>query len=438
MLAIVKISRKDKKMRVEMKRFLVAFFVFSVCANLTVLSIAEEMLTWQDCVKEAAKNHPDLISAQESIKQSEASKKITTSTIFPQIDASASGSTTETAGKATDSYKYGVSGSQLLFDGFKTSNNINAASENIKAAQFSYKFTSSEVRLNLRTAFINLLKAQELLKITKEIYDIRRNNLMLITLRYESGLEHKGALLNAEANLAQSQYEISQANRSLEVAQRELTKEMGRTKFEPISVTRDFNVQDSALDKPDFEALVNNHPSLGKLIAQRNSASFSIKSAEANFYPSLSAQAGANKSSSRWPPEDDQWNAGLSVSVPIFEGGLRLAQVDQAKAVFNQAVANERSTKDALVVALEQMWADLQDAVDSVGVQQKFLQAAQERANIAEAQYSLGLIQFDNWTIIEDNLVSAKKSFLNAQVNALQAEANWLGAKGDTLEYAQK
>ncbi|MDD2653704.1 MAG: TolC family protein, partial [Candidatus Omnitrophica bacterium] len=259
-----------------------------------------------------------------------------------------------------------------------------------------------------------------------------------ITLRYESGLEHKGALLNAEANLAQSQYEISQANRSLEVAQRELTKEMGRTKFEPISVTRDFNVQDSALDKPDFEALVNNHPSLGKLIAQRNSASFSIKSAEANFYPSLSAQAGANKSSSRWPPEDDQWNAGLSVSVPIFEGGLRLAQVDQAKAVFNQAVANERSTKDALVVALEQMWADLQDAVDSVGVQQKFLQAAQERANIAEAQYSLGLIQFDNWTIIEDNLVSAKKSFLNAQVNALQAEANWLGAKGDTLEYAQK
>jgi outer membrane protein TolC len=61
--------------------------------------------------------------------------------------------------------------------------------------------------------------------------------------------------------------------------------------------------------------------------------------------------------------------------------------------------------------------------------------AAEERAKIAEAQYSLGLLQFDNWTIIEDNLVSAKKAFIDAQANALLAEANWVMAKGETLEY---
>jgi len=69
-------------------------------------------------------------------------------------------------------------------------------------------------------------------------------------------------------------------------------------------------------------------------------------------------------------------------------------------------------------------------------VQRKFLEAAQERARIAEAQYSLGLIQFDNWTIIEDDLVGTKKAFLDTQANALLAEANWISAKGETLEYA--
>jgi len=406
--------------------------------------MAEETLTWQNCVKEAAKNHPDLISAEESVKQSEASKKITTSTLFPQINSNLDASTAKTSvttsgtttSKTSDTYTYGVNGTQLLFDGFKTRDNVKAASENIKAAQYNYRFTSSEVRLRLRTAFINLLKAQELLNITGEISKIRRSNLQLITLRYESGNEHKGAVLNAEANLAEAEFEITQARRALEVAQRQLLKEMGRTQFSPVRVEGVFAVNDMALEKPDFEVLAKNNPSIGKLAAQTNAASFGIKSAEANFLPQLSAQAGANRSSSQWPPQNDQWNTGLALTFPMFEGGLRLAEVAQAKALFNQAQANERSARDGVILTLEQTWVALQDAVDSVQVQKKFLIAAEERGKIAEAQYSLGLVQFDNWTIIEDDLVRAKKTFLDTQANALLAEASWIQAKGETLEYA--
>ena len=408
--------------------------------------IAEEILTWQDCVKEAQKNHPDLISAEENVKQLEASKKITASTLFPQIDSNVGGSTVKTTtttsgtttSKTTDTYTYGVTATQLIFDGTKTINDVKAASENLKAAQFSYRFTSTEVRLRLRTAFISLLKAQELLNITEEIYNIRRGNLELITLRYESGLEHKGALLNAQANLAQAQFEIAQAKRILEVVQRQLIKEMGRTQVSPLRAQGEFKVNEAALEKPDFEALTKNNPFLEKLIAQKNAAAFGIKSAQANFFPELSAQTGANRKSSRWPPQDDQWDAGLTLSFPVFEGGLRLAEVAQAKAIFNQAQANERSTKDGVIVTLEQTWAALQDTVETVRVQKKFLEAAEVRSKIAEAQYSLGLIQFDNWTIIEDDLVRAKKAFLDAQANALLAEADWIQAKGETLEYAQK
>ena len=115
---------------------------------------------------------------------------------------------------------------------------------------------------------------------------------------------------------------------------------------------------------------------------------------------------------------------------------MRLAEVAQAKSIYNQAQADEKSIKDSVLVALEQTWAALQDAIATVEVQKKFLDATEERAKIAEAQYSLGLIQFDNWIIIENDLVGAKKSFLNAQANALVAEANWIQAKGETLEYA--
>jgi outer membrane protein TolC len=109
--------------------------------------------------------------------------------------------------------------------------------------------------------------------------------------------------------------------------------------------------------------------------------------------------------------------------------------VSQAKALLNQLKENERSTRDGIVLTLEQSWAALQDAMDNVGVQKEILIATEERSRISQAQYSLGFISFDNWTIIEDNLVNAKRTYLNAQAAALLAEANWIQAKGETLEY---
>ncbi|MFH0827934.1 MAG: TolC family protein [Candidatus Omnitrophota bacterium] len=414
------------------------FIIFLLLACFFKNARAEEALTWQDCVKEAAKNHPDLISAQESVKQSESDKKISASALLPQIDSNAGASQAKSASadKAGKSFSYGLTGTQLLFDGAKSVNKVNFASENIKAAQYNYKFISSEVRLRLRTAFINVLKQQELLKITQEIYNIRRNNFELITLRYESGMEHKGALLTAEANLSQAEFEIAQAKRALEAVQRQLLKEMGRARFLPLSVEGNFEISGLILEQPDFEVIARKNPSLGKFIARKNAASFNIKSVRADFYPELSAKAGASKSGARFLPGDEQWNAGLTLTLPIFEGGLRSAELYKKKSLFYQAEADERGAKDSIIVALSQTWAELLDAVDAIGVQNKFLAAAEERARISEAQYSLGLIQFDDWTIIEDGLVRAKKTFLDIQANALLAQANWVQAKGDTLEYA--
>ena len=417
--------------KVKTKLILILFCL--VCSG---KAIAQEELDWGACIKEAAKNHPDLIAAQQEIKQSESSKQQTASGLFPQIIADAGGSRTKKSSSiATDSYSYGASGTQLIFDGAKTINNVKAAQEDISAAKQGYRFTSTTVRYRLRSAFIDLLKAQEMLRITEEIYNIRRDNLELITLRYQSGLEHKGALLTAEADLAEAQYGISQNKRGVQVAQRELIKEMGRKELTPISVSGDFKVKDSALVQPDFDKLAENNPSLLQLISQKRSAEFSLKSAYANFFPVVTGSAGASKTGTHWAPNGDQYNFGVGLSLPLFEGGLRTAQVSQARALVKQLEENQRSAHDGAILTLQQSWATLQDALEEVSVQYKVLIATQERSKIAQAQYAIGLVSFDNWTIIEDNLVRAKKTYLDFQALALLTEAKWIQAKGEVLEY---
>ena len=107
--------------------------------------------------------------------------------------------------------------------------------------------------------------------------------MALIRLRYESGLEHRGALLTAEANFASANFELAQAKRNVEFVQRQLTKELGRKEFTPLTVAGDFTVRETAVEKPDFGVLVKNSPSVLNALAQKNAASFGIQSARANF-----------------------------------------------------------------------------------------------------------------------------------------------------------
>ena len=421
-----------------------AIFLIIICLSAAWLGKlqAEEMLTWQACLAEAKKNHPDLIFAAESINEEKAGKAIAASGLYPQIEAALGASTAETEASGgtkttTDSYSYGLSGNQLIFDGLKTINEIKTAGQNLKVAEENYRFVSSGIRLDLRTAFINLLKTQELVRVAEDIVKIRRDSLMLITLRYESGLEHKGALLTAQANLAEAEFALAQAKRDIEFTQRQLTKEMGRREFKPLFVKGDFIVRETAKEKPDFQDIVKKHPSVLQAAYRINSAALGVQSAYGNFAPEVSGSASAGKSSTHWPPENDRWSLGLSLNMPIFEGGLKTAQLSQAKALYNKAEVNALSIRDSAIVNLEQNWVTLQDAIETVQVRAKSLEATVERSRIAEAQYSTGFINFDNWIIIENDLVSAKKNYLQAQANALLAEAGWIQAKGETLEYAQ-
>lgn len=414
-------------------------FIFCFCPLDTIK--AEDALTWHDCIREAKKNNPDLASAQESLRQKAIDKAITQSAILPDITTSVERekSKSPTTKKKTTAYSYSITGKQLLFDGFKTVADIKSASSTITAQEYNYYVTSSDIRLNLRNAFITLLRAQQLISLTEEIAARRKQNLELVKLRYEAGREHKGAFLTAEADLAEAEYEVAQARRNILVAQRSLSKEMGCRDFAFIRAEGAFEVEETESQRPGFESMANNTPFLNELIAKKEAARFNLDSARADFFPQVYLNSSFGRTaSSGWPPENEKWSAGVSVSFPIFEGGSRIAEVSKARSQLRQAQENERSGRDEVILTFETTWKSLQDAIETVAVKKKFLDAAGERAKIASAQYSTGLIGFDDWIIIENNLVDAKKAYLDAQASSMTAEASWVQAKGGVLEYVQE
>ena len=196
-----------------MYKYIKFFAIFSLLLFFFSNEIkAEEMLTWNDCVKEATKNHPNLISASRKLKQSKADKAITVSTMLPHVSADASDKKMETdVKKEYEASSYSLTGKQLLFDGFKTANDVKAASKTTDALQYNYQVTSSN---------------------------------------------------------------------SVSLAQRQLTKELGRRKFMPVKANGDFEITEINRKKPNFEYLADNTIFLKELIARKEAAQFGLKSAK--------------------------------------------------------------------------------------------------------------------------------------------------------------
>lgn len=396
-------------------------------------AFSTEILSWQACVEEARRNHPDLTAAQKGIDAAKAEKNATRSSLLPQVNLEAGARRGENGNTATDSISYGATVRQTLFDGFQSIDQTRAAAKRVESSEFGLQKTSSEVRKGLRLAFANLMKAQQLVELTEQIVARRQQSLDLVQLRYEAGREHKGSLLTSQANLRQAEFEVKEAQRNLTLSQTTLAKSLGRKRTQPIAVTGTWTASETTTEPPNFDELIARTPSIQQQRTLQEAYKKEWSATKGERWPTLTADGAVDRNSTEWPPDQTGWSVGATLSFPLFEGGRRNAEVQKAHAAYRQQEAITRSLENSEREKLESIYKFFLDASESVEVRQKYLQASRERAKITAAQYSIGLTSFDNWIIIEDALVDNQKAHLQALANLLIAEAGWVNVRGGTL-----
>jgi outer membrane protein TolC len=404
-------------------------------------------ISWEECVKRAEMNNPDIISARETILQQEAATGVARAPLLPQVTATASGQRNYTTGSSirsgssaygsstvSNSFAYGIEAKQLLFDGFKSYFDLQSAKTKESASHYNYLIASSTVRLNLRTAFVNLLKAQELVPIAKEIETRRKHIMDLVKLHYDSGTDHIGSYHSAKADYASAQADTASAERNLLAAQKKLATLMGLGEETIFTAAGRLALPDRYETRPDLAALASNNPAAKKAALAKEAAAYDARSAMLDFSPRIYGFAGAEKNGDSFPPSTTNYYLGVSVSAPLFSGGSTYYTMKKADAAGRQSDADEKSARAAAFRSLDAAWNALRDSIENVGVQNQYLSAAVERSKIGEVQYLTGSLSFNNWTILESNLVNAKKSYLEASAEVLRAEAVWIQSIGGALE----
>lgn len=391
-------------------------------------------LSWQDCLAEAAKYHPDLVVASSNVSQAKSTIQIAQGNQLPSVTANATVGRSKNNGfPSTNFSSAGVNASFTAFDGGALAAATGQAKAQLQSTKQAYKVTSAQLRFNLRSSFIGLWRAQQTIAIAQSILRIRQSSYDLISLRYKSGIEHLGAFKSAAAKLSQAQAGVVAAQRDLLAAQTALCKAIG------YPMTRELKTENIPLPvlpatQPNLDALSKEHPSYLQALAGEKVAQQGVKGAQAAYWPTLSLSASAGRGSNDMEFGQNNDSVSASVSYTLFNGFARSATLQKARSGLVGAQASSQSAYNSLYSSLKSAWSGFADAIDTANVEKNFLDADTEREKIAQAQYNVGLTTYDNWTIIEDNLVSTENANLNAQAGALNAQANWELAQGVVID----
>lgn len=394
---------------------------------------AEKIFSWQESVRLAAQNNPQLLAAQSSLAAAEATGKGSYSGYFPQVTGTLSynyGSNPAAASEASKSYAASLSASQSLFAGFEDSARVDQSKAAREIAESDLMATKAQVSYDLKSAFMNLQHMQNLVQLMGDIIKRREYNLRLVQLRYENGGENKGSVLLSKAYLEQAKLERMQADNGASLAQVQLKKNLGlEISEESIKVSGEVPVSEPQ-EGLDLMSIALAVPEYIRATAQVESAKAILGLARSSFYPSLNLTGSTGRTGPEWFPEQNRWSLGLSLSIPLFSGGSDYYAHRSASEKYRAAEFQRMNASGTSLEKVKSAHSFFEESVQKLKVDQAFSQAAGIRQKIAREKYNNGLLSFDNWDIIENDLINRQKSLLQSQRVRVLSEASWEQAKG--------
>lgn len=389
-----------------------------------------DTLSWEQAVREAAAKNPDLAAAQQSVRRAEAELGQSQAAFMPSLSGrlNLTQADTDTTGIVR---RYGTSmtGTYNLFNGLGDVGRLQQSRAALEEARASLQNRDAEVSQQIKRAFTSLLFAQDQMELARAIRDRRRLNVDVVELRYEAGRENKGNYLRTRADYHASIYEVDVASRAWRLAQREFARVLGRPDYVVLAATGTFGTQPIAAD-PDFSELAMQTPAVRQAEARLRQDRAGVRVARSGFSPALDASATGARGGPSWAPDRDEWTAGATLSIQIFSGLSTIRETQHAQAVKRQSQFALESERTQTARDLQEAYYKLADASGNVTVQNEQEMAALVRAQIGRGQYANGLISFQDWDLIENDLIQKQKSQLAARRDAVLAEADWEQKQG--------
>ena len=272
---------------------------------------------------------------------------------------------------------------------------------------------------------------KRLLQATVEAY---QRSLKMSENQYKAGISGKDAVAQAQTQLRNTQ--ANMIDRIWQRAQFEnaiaVLTGQAPSGFSLAETTTVPALPQIPLSLPS--QLLERRPDIASAERSIIAANANIGVAKAAYYPdfSLSLQGGYSSSQYQdWISVPNRfWSVGPKVSLPLFDGGQRSAEVDRNEALYDQTVAKYRQTVLDGLREVENYLVQLKVLGDEAVVQEQALESARESLRLTSNQYKAGLIAYLDVVVVQATALNTERNVLNLRQSRLIASVKLIAALG--------
>ena len=336
----------------------------------------------------------------------------------------------------------GINANWTLFDGFNRQAQVGGATSRSVSAEETAVRTRQSIVFQTESAYLNILRNEQLVKVTDE--NLKRDNRQLerITESARVGAAAQADVYRQQSTVAADEFALIQAQATYDKSKADLVDLIGLdvgSEYTFNDPTISLDISTAQLDSTaslygNFRELekrsLASRPDYKSALESYNAAQSGVTSAKSSYFPSVNASAGYSLGTAdaiENLSDSKTLNWGIRISWTLFDGFNTNANVQSA-------IANRRIAEIGLVQAERDIYAQLRKALldfeaarKQYEVSQKGLKSATEDRKIAEEKYNLGA-----GTLLD--LLTANAGLVQAQVNLVNSVYNYITAKKN-VEY---
>jgi outer membrane protein len=445
----VKFTDFQKKYFVE---FISLFFLPMIlhAQDTSKTSILKEA-TLENCIHYAIDNNPVIRNAKLTEDITETIIKNKLSEWYPQLN-----------------FTYNLQHNFLLptfnFNGnlahsgtYNTSGGIFGVTQNIFSSDaLLASRTASDVRLSasenttdqkislavaVSKAFYSIILTGQQLKVIDQ--DIARNTQSYkdAYYQYQSGIVDKTDYEQAMIALNNSKAQRVSTNESLKALYANLQALMGYPSSQKIELVYDTTQMEREIYIDTLQTLdYSNRIEIQQLETQKKLQQYNLQYYKWSFLPNVSAFGNYNlnflnnqfsKLYNRTYPNSF---VGITLSLPIFQGGARLQQIKEAQFEITQVDNNIESLQDSINVEYQNAMASYKSTLYNFFTLKENLSLANDVYNVVRLQYRSGVKAYLDVITAESDLRTAQINYYNALYQVLSSKIDVEQALG-TIKY---
>ncbi|MBA3962978.1 MAG: efflux transporter outer membrane subunit [Chthoniobacterales bacterium] len=312
--------------------------------------------------------------------------------------------------------------------------NVEAAKATVESGEADLENLRLTVTANVAADYFNLRGLDAEVAVLEQTIKTRRDALEIAQERLQAGLTSELDVVRAQSDLAGNEANLISVQRTRGDMENALASLLGRT-ASSFALPADPHVP----EPPHIPAgipsqLLERRPDVASAERQLAAANARIGVATAAFFPQIKLTgAGGFESADLgllFQAQSHIWQIGPSITFPIFEGGRNTANLQAARARYEEQVGNYRKQVLVAFQEVETALNDLRTLASEAEAQGRAVAAAQRGLDLSAQQYGKGAVTYVDVLDAQRTLLSDQRSSVQLLGQRAQATVQLIKALG--------